>query len=571
MTDSSPEAAHADNTKKVPVLPTAKNVAIHSAILLSKDNASKADGTAVPSVAAAAAVSPLRLKALEKCASFSMGAKKPPKLITCHVCKKKKQPFEFSKKQQKRDAKNLSALCSSCAAASAKVKKPSKKKPAAEATSIAVPKVTPFDLDVAELFKRYMSLTHNDDAYINTLVNILSQHRLVRSKKLEIKTSKHNFTVEGFKPNVREFSAWVKTKEGKPYQKLAKEGDDALYRISKVLRNCLPRGCHAVSIEDKARNKIRTCLFRGIRKFTGLVSSDDGDDPESDLSGAYAYEHYFRKKSIKHVSSFFSTHKSNGENAKLSVLVVEGTRYLMSGSKTTCNIWPADEPFCKHQPDPDPSNAHPNAGYTIGCIYSNWFLTRSKKIQDEYFREMWTSKSGNKVIIGEVNRPWAEHVLPIDDSNAYIEVFCIVDESGFEMSPTRVFKFFEDNLGMQTRDLAKDRAFPKNHNRPESFWRNTWNSLRLTQARTQSAMLYCIHREEEKSVKELDAHTALIRADQSREGSVLYMCDEDGAVLNLLKVFICILFQGRVTYFAHLNTAKGLKRMCWMYLACLTA
>ena len=76
MTDSSPEAAHADNTKKVPVLPTAKNAAIHSAILLSKDNASKANGTAVPSVAAAAAVSPLRLKALEKCASFSMGAKK---------------------------------------------------------------------------------------------------------------------------------------------------------------------------------------------------------------------------------------------------------------------------------------------------------------------------------------------------------------------------------------------------------------------------------------------------------------------------------------------------------------
>lgn len=511
---------------------------VHSASLSSPDKAAESS-----SVAAASAVSPLESTRKGKSLSLPNDAKKisaSPKLIFCHVCKKKKQLSEFSKKQRKIAKKQMSALCSSCAASSAKVlvKKPAKKKLVAEATSKLVPKTrTPsFDLDVAELFKFYMSLDINSDhkEYTSKLVEILVKHRLVRNQKLEIRTSKHNFTVQGFKPNAREFSAWVKTSEGKPYNKLTKQGDDGLYRISRVLRNCLPRGCHAVWIEDKAGKKIQTCLFRGMRKFTGLVSSDDGEDATSDLE--ISHQDYFRKKTIKDVSTYFSTHKSNGENAKLSVLVAEGTRYLMSGSKNTCKIWPADEPFCNHHTDPDTPDAHPNAGHTIGCLYSNWFRTRSKKIQDKYFSEMWSSKIGNKVMMGEVNRPWDEHVLPISDDNAYIEVFCIIDQSGFEMSPRTVFKFLDD-LGMQKRDLVKDKAFSDKHNRLESFWRNTWHSLQLDPdpALGQSGMLYRIHDEGEKSLKTQAEHTASIRASR-REGSVLYLCDKDGAVLSLYKV-----------------------------------
>ena len=477
----------------------------------------------------------------------------------CSVCHKPATDTEFSNAQRKRLKKGKPATCKICSlkAANSKTKIKKKGSKTADTSTATAPQKkiiqriqstdrTPsFDTGVTnELFQHYLTLDCKSLEYYETFTKLLSQHMFVKTRKTTIELANYTINIQGFQASSYTFSKWIsKTPEGQTFKDMAGgTSDDALYRISAVLRTCLPRGCHSISIASKKTgNTVLRCIFRGMPKFTGLSASDDGDDAASNHNEDF----FYHKGKIADVRTFFATTKSNGENAKLSVLVIEGKRYLMSGSKMTCDIWPANEPYTKHQEEPlidDDKGKYPGAGYTIGCVYSNWFRTQTKQVQDLYFKNMWSVDGHHKTIMGEVNRPWEEHILPIATHHAFIEIFSIIDESGLPLSPIKVFEFF-DRLDIKPRDVGKDTHFLKTQiPRQDDWWDHIWPSLKdcsIQEPLTQSRNMYSIAQSRHQ-IEELDAQIDLIRASTTLEGSVLYLCDKDDIVLNIVKVCMSV-------------------------------
>ena len=69
---------------------------------------------------------------------------------------------------------------------------------------------------------------------------------------------------------------------------------------------------------------VTTFGFRGIPKFSGLVASDEDEE-----SHAEAAMFFFDGQTMEDVKEVYVTEKSNGENAKLSVRVLDGVDYLL--------------------------------------------------------------------------------------------------------------------------------------------------------------------------------------------------------------------------------------------------
>ena len=102
----------------------------------------------------------------------------------------------------------------------------------------------------------------------------------------------------------------------------------------------------------------------------------------------------------------------------MAVMVADDVPYLVSGSKNTCQIWPADKNFdeclMENFPDDDAhlqENAMPHIA--IGRAYSRWFHSLDKLQQTEFADALWRRYGGHCTLVGEVNRPWEEHVIAI--------------------------------------------------------------------------------------------------------------------------------------------------------------
>ena len=101
------------------------------------------------------------------------------------------------------------------------------------------------------------------------------------------------------------------------------------------------------------------------------------------------------------------------------MIVADGVRYLVSGSKNTCHIWPAKECFHEWMPKMIPGETFPaekNAGkphIAVGRAYSKWFRALDVKKQDAFVDALWNRRGGHCTLVGEVNRPWEEHILAI--------------------------------------------------------------------------------------------------------------------------------------------------------------
>ena len=98
-----------------------------------------------------------------------------------------------------------------------------------------------------------------------------------------------------------------------------------------------------IRVKQKGRDEFEESFwFRGIPKFTGLTAQD-----EDEVSNSHQHSFFYRGKTMSDARGFYETLKSNGENAKLSLRVLNGVVYLISGSKGTCMIWPADSAASK--------------------------------------------------------------------------------------------------------------------------------------------------------------------------------------------------------------------------------
>ena len=116
------------------------------------------------------------------------------------------------------------------------------------------------------------------------LLEILDQHPFVKrsTEPSEFDRPQHSFQCYGYILNVRYFQKWIKTKEGAPFKKRGGGvSDDALFTISPLLRELVPRGLHIVVATQKETRTETRFWFRGIPKFTGIASADEDEESNS--------------------------------------------------------------------------------------------------------------------------------------------------------------------------------------------------------------------------------------------------------------------------------------------------
>ena len=194
----------------------------------------------------------------------------------------------------------------------------------------------------------------------------------------------------------------------------------------------------------------------------------------------------------------------------MALVLVDNVKYLMAGSKNTCLIWPADTPsqiiFAPKQSTDTVQAAGSDIGGNVAALFSAWYLEKSAEEQEAMFRE-WC-QGGMCTIMGELNRPWAEHLIPI--KTLYLEVYSILGPGGLPIPPAKAFDFFSRH-GIAQAD-PEDRELVDG----DAPFRQVWYT--------------------EGAVSELDTHVRRARADRGNEGVVIYACGADDNVLGLVKI-----------------------------------
>lgn len=222
------------------------------------------------------------------------------------------------------------------------------------------------------------------------------------------------------------FNDWLKN-EGRPFLKEAGGcSDDGIYTLSAVLRNCMPRGLSLFTFHD-LRKKV---LIRGFRKFTGLKAEDEDED-----SGATGIKEDFYFKQGSDADSFSVTSKSNGENGKFAVRLMEGTPLLFSGSKNTCCVWRADRDVNE--------SFSPASGYIPGRkianmvqeIWHGWNPSVRDAFVDRVAVYNWT-------LMLEINSAESEHIFPIPED--FLEFVAILDDKGLPLPQRQAFALFDE-------------------------------------------------------------------------------------------------------------------------------
>ena len=267
------------------------------------------------------------------------------------------------------------------------------------------------------------------------LRKLLKEHPFVRSETTTVDSVGHAFNAIGFTIDLRGFRTWLKTADGKPYKNIKGTGvDDTVYLFSAFLRQFLPRGLHIVTATNKETGAETVFAFRGIPKFSGLVKTDEDEESDAPGSGAFLFG------SMADVKKVYVTEKSNGENAKLGMIRLDGVLYLMAGSKTTFTIWPAEADYFDSYPLKEGERSEGNyPSTTIGKIYSEWFRGLTVEQMNEFEAEF--AKHGyNATIIAEINRKWEQHIVPIDMTHLAFVSFLGPD--GKSIDPKKAFEFF---------------------------------------------------------------------------------------------------------------------------------
>ena len=229
--------------------------------------------------------------------------------------------------------------------------------------------------------------------------------------------------------------------------------DDILYERNKILRDIFPRGCSFICLP----NGNIICAF-GSRKFTGYKSIHDDNNQDLILSGKMDINEnnficlYDRK--ITDTKLIYYTEKSNGENCKCGGFFYDKVFYLWAGSKMTINVWKADEPINRCNLKETDHGNYPND--TICTLWSKFYISLNEQ-RRKYLEGLFSSLTVTS-FVGEINRPWGEHMVPI--THLFIEFFTLLDVNGISMSPNVTFSILRKfGLGVKDEDNIPDYGF----------------------------------------------------------------------------------------------------------------
>ena len=194
------------------------------------------------------------------------------------------------------------------------------------------------------------------------------------------------------------------------------------------------------------------------------------------------------------------TEKSNGENAKLSLIRIDDLLYAIAGSKTTCAIWPADRDYFEFYPLKE--GERPEGNYpvqTICKIYSEWLRGLSTE-QLRSFEDEFAKHGDMATIIAELNREWEPHI--VENTSTYLSFVSFLGCDGKSINPENAFSFFE-SIGVTESDTD-----PMRH-------------VSMYSVDIDSSVMPIVDK---------------IRSDTGSEGAVLYLFDGAGNLVGLVKV-----------------------------------
>jgi hypothetical protein len=210
------------------------------------------------------------------------------------------------------------------------------------------------------------------------------------------------------------------------------------------LRNIFPRGCSFICLPNG--NIIRAF---GTRKFVGYESIHDDDKQDLILSGKMDINDNdfisLSDRKITDTKKIYYTEKSNGENCKCGGFYYDGVFYLWAGSKMTINVWKADGPINLCNLTETDHGNYPND--TICTLWSKFYLSLNEQRRN-YLEGLFNSLTVTS-FVGEINRPWSEHIVPI--SHVFIEFFTLLDTDGISMSPKETFSILR-KFGLRVKD-----------------------------------------------------------------------------------------------------------------------
>lgn len=267
---------------------------------------------------------------------------------------------------------------------------------------------------------------------------------------------------------------------------------------------------------------IYVTIFRGIPKFTGLVSSDEDEvSASTDNHESFLYKNFSMEKDA---CGFVRTDKSNGENCKLSVICLNGIDssqneiYAMAGSKNTCVIWPFyHKNIYKIYPEMKLKTPR-DQRIPVKCIvklYAEWIenkdKTNRKWLRDVFINHM--GGHGSLTLMGEMNSPMSEHIIPIPLETMFIELYAIINNGTREGLPISVHKSI---------DLFK-------------LFQMDRPSKALTGSILPKGSIVSVNMNDH-DIKEMDTVILKIRDDSRIEGSVLYIYNRNKDVIGLFKV-----------------------------------
>lgn len=282
-----------------------------------------------------------------------------------------------------------------------------------------------------------------------------------------------------------------------------KAPDEKLYASSRVLQCLFPRGVSVLSKDGVPQN-----LFFGIPKFSGASKDDDDDLTGAKKTDFFKADNFLTPgKSLKDVLQIFVTEKSNGENAKVGLVLIEGKVYLWSGSKQTVTITDpeVDPKLCglteeEHSPYP---------GNTIAQMWWNYWSSISEASKAYLTGEF---SSGNiTTFMGEINTPWSEHLVPI--TKPRLDLFTFLGKDGIAVSPHKFLNWC-NQMGIKEGD--------------EGVVRVQISVYNLEQGQSAPAEVERIKEELQRSTRDLNSVTT--------EGYVLYLIDAIGEVVQVVKV-----------------------------------
>eukprot|EP00932_Pfiesteria_piscicida_P020081 SRR837773.69.p1 GENE.SRR837773.69~~SRR837773.69.p1 ORF type:complete len:434 (+),score=193.39 SRR837773.69:57-1304(+) len=277
---------------------------------------------------------------------------------------------------------------------------------------------------------------------------------------------------------VRSFNKWLRTDDGRPFQKLAGgPSDDGMYTVSAVLRRCMPRGMSRFTFSKAAGEQV---IVRGFRKFTGLTADDE--DEESGATNMYEDFYYSADATA---ARFTVTTKSNGENGKFSIRRVNGQLVCFAGSKNTCLAWRAGDDVAALHPAVDETIPGPFIAAAMQRYWRGFSQAQQEEFAQAVAEPHWT-------LMLESNCSKHEHIFPIKED--FVEFVAILDREGLPLPQKQAFAFF-DKFGL-----------PR------------------------------VRCEEGIPMSELPSRLAAERSAVDREGAVLYLEAADASPVGLLKV-----------------------------------